>query len=286
MFEFLFKYPAELFAQGSYVLTFPGWQLGLIALGILAITFVLLGYSSLHGGAKNHDRLAAALLRSLAISLVLFSLSRPLLEVTTQIPQPNVVGVLLDNSISMKVRDFAGAPRSDLIGQQFDTETGSLLRLLQQKFDARLFKFGEDTQAITDVKTLDYGDGDSNLGRALEVVQEALKGEPIAGLVVISDGAMKSTEKLIDPLLSLRAEGIPVYSIGVGQVQYQRDIEISQVKLPRQVLRGSRVMAKVAISQQGYDGQMVDLLVEDDSRILHKQGRRRQPHSAQAINTT
>jgi len=217
MFEFLFKYPAKLFAQGSYVLTLPGWQLALIPLGILAITFVLLGYFSLRGRTKIHDRLVIALLRSLAISLVLFSLSRPLLEVTTQIPQPNVVGVLLDNSISMKVRDFAGGPRSDLIGQQFDTETGSLLRSLQQKFDTRLFKFGEDTQAINDVKTLDYGDGDSNLSRALEVVQEALKGEPIAGLVVISDGAMKSPEKLIDPLLSLRAEGIPVYN---PRIQY------------------------------------------------------------------
>jgi uncharacterized membrane protein len=271
MFEFLFKYPAELFAQGSYVLTLPGWQLALIALGILAITFVLLGYSSLRGRTKIRDRLALTLLRSLTNSLVLFSLSQPLLEVTTQVTQPNVVGVLLDNSISMKVRDFAGAPRSDLIGQQFDTKTGSLLRSLQQKFDTRLFKFGEDTQAITDVKTLDYGDGDSNLGRAMEVVQEALKGEPIAGLVVISDGAMKSPEKLIDPLLSLRAEGIPVYSIGVGQVQYQRDIEVSQVKLPRQILKGSRVMANVVINQRGYDGQTVDLLVEDDSRILHKQ---------------
>ena len=271
MFEFLFKYPAELFAQGSYVQTLPVWQLALIAPGILAITFFLLGYSSLRGRTKIRDRMAIALLRSLAISLVSFSLSRPLLEVTAQIPQPNVVGVLLDNSISMKVRDFAGAARSDLIGQQFDTETGSLLRALQQKFDTRLFKFGEDTQAITDVKTLDYGDGDSNLSRALEVVQEALKGEPIAGLVVISDGAMKSPEKLIDPLLSLRAKGIPVYSIGIGQAQYQRDIEVSQVKLPRQILKGSRVMAKVAINQRGYDGQTIDLLVEDDSRILHKQ---------------
>ena len=271
MFEFLFKYPAELFAQGSYVLAMPGWQLALMPLGILAIAFVLLGYFSLRGRTRNRDRLAVTLLRSLAISLVLFSLSRPLLEVTAQIPQPNVVGVLLDNSISMKVRDFAGAARSDLIGQQFDTETGNLLRSLQQKFDTRLFKFGEDTQAITDVKTLDYGDGDSNLSRALEVVQESLKGEPIAGLVVISDGAMKSPEKLIDPLLSLRAKGIPVYSIGIGQAQYQRDIEVSQVKLPRQVLKGTRVMAKVAINQRGYDGQTVDLLVEDDSRILHKQ---------------
>ena len=69
--------------------------------------------------------------------------------------------------------------------------------------------------------------------------------------MVISDGAMKSPEKLIDPLLTLRAEGIPVYSIGVGQVQYQRDIEVSQVKLPRQVLKGSRVMANVVINQRG-----------------------------------
>jgi len=277
MFEFLFTYPAELFTQGSLILALPWWQFALLPLGILVLAFVVLGYFTVRGSTRVRDRIVIALLRSLAISLVLFSLSRPLLEVTTKLPQPNVVGIMLDNSISMQVSDFAGTSRSELIRQQLNAESGSLLHSLQQKFETRLFKFGESTQAVTDVKTLDYGDGDSNLGRALEVVQETLRGEPLAGLVVISDGAFQPSGNLDSLLLSLRAAQIPVYTIGVGQTRYQHDIEVSQVRLPRQVLKGSRVVADVTITQQGYDGQAVDLVVEDDSRILHKQPLRLEP---------
>lgn len=271
MFEYLFKYPVEYFNQGTLVLALPGWQFALLPLGILVLAFVVLGYFNLRGRTRIRHRIVITLFRSLAISLVLFSLSRPLLEVTSQLPQPSLVGILLDNSISMQVTDFSGAARSELVRQQLDPETGGLLRSLKQRFETRLFRFGEDTQALTDVKSLDFGDGDSNVTRALEVVQQTLQGEPLAALIVISDGAIQSSGKLDAQLLSLRAAQVPVYSIGVGQPRYEHDIEISRVKLPRQVLKGSRVIADVAITQQGYDGQTLDLVVEDDSRILQKQ---------------
>ena len=95
--------------------------------------------------------------------------------------------------------------------------------------------------------------------------------------MVISDGALQPAEPLDELLLSLRSARIPVYSIGLGESRYARDIEISQIKLPDEVLNGSRVMADVSIKQQGYDGLPVELLVEDDSRILHKQQIRLEP---------
>lgn len=270
MFEFLFKYPAEYFTQGSLVLALPRWQLALIPLGILALAFIVLGYFNLRGNTGLRHRIVIALLRSLAISLVLFSLSRPLLEVTSQLQQPGLVGILLDNSVSMRVEDFSGAPRSELIRQQFDINSSGLLRSIQQQFETRLFKFGEDTQAIADIGSMDFDDGDSDLARALEVAQQSLQGEPLAGLVVISDGAIRSTARFDALLLALRAEQVPVYSIGVGETRYQRDIEISHVRLPHRVLKGSRVVADVTVEQQGYDGETLDLVVEDDGRILQK----------------
>jgi hypothetical protein len=36
-------------------------------------------------------------------------------------------------------------------------------------------------------------------------------------------------------------------------------------------------MADVSIKQQGYDGRQVELLVEDDSQILHQQRLRLEP---------
>ena len=277
MFEFLFKYPAEYFAEGRFISVLSWWQLALLPLAIAALTFVVLGYFKLRGRTRNVDRMAIALLRGTALAVVIFSLSRPLLEVTAQMPQPGVVGVLLDNSISMGLANTELGTRSDFIEQQLDAESGSLLRDLQQSFDVRLFKFGAETKAISDIGAMDYEDGDSDLIEALRFAQTTMQGEPLAGLVVISDGALQPDKSLDALLLALKSARIPVYSIGLGESRYTRDIEISQVKLPDAVLNGSRVMADVSIKQQGYDGVSVELLVEDDSRILHKQQIRLQP---------
>jgi uncharacterized membrane protein len=277
MFEFLFKYPAEYFTEGRFVSVLSWWQLALLPLVIAALAFVVLGYFKLQARTRSGDRMTIALLRGMALAVIIFSLSRPLLEVTAQMPQPGVVGVLLDNSISMGLPDPELGKRGDFIRQQLDAESGSLLRALQQSFDLRLFKFGATTEAIADIDALDFGDGDSNLIEALNFAQATLQGEQLAGLVVISDGALQPTEPLDKLLLSLRSARIPVYSIGLGESRYARDIEISQVRLPDEVLNGSRVMADVSIKQQGYDGLPVELLIEDNSRILHKQQLRLKP---------
>ena len=277
MFEFLFKYPAEYFIEGRFVSVLSWWQLALLPLAIATLAFVALGYFKLQGRTRSRDRITIALLRGMALAVIIFSLSRPLLEVTAQMPQPGVIGVLLDNSISMGLADPDLGQRSDFIRQHFDAESGNLLHGLQQSFDVRLFKFGVTTETIADIGALDFNDGDSNLIQALNFVQASMQGEPLAGLVVISDGALQPDESLDDLLLSLRSAQIPVYSIGVGASRYARDIEISQIKLPNQVLNGSRVMADVSIKQQGYDALPVELLVEDNSRILHKQQLRLKP---------
>jgi len=271
MFEFLFKYPAEQFAAGSLVSMLSWWQWALLPPALAALAFVALGYFRLRGRTQTRDRAVIALLRGSALALIVFSLSRPLLEVTARTPQPGMIGVLLDNSISMRLQDQEGAARGDFVRRQFAAESGDLLGELRQRFDVRLFQFGADTRAIDGVDALDFSDGDSDLARALEYARESLQGGPLAGLVVVSDGALQPGESLDAALLSLRSGGIPVYSVGVGEAGYARDIEVSAVRLPERVLAGSQVMADVSIRQQGFDGQAVELLVEDDSRIVHKQ---------------
>ena len=210
MFEFLFKYPAEYFIEGRFVSVLSWWQLALLPLAIATLAFVALGYFKLQGRTRSRDRITIALLRGMALAVIIFSLSRPLLEVTAQMPQPGVIGVLLDNSISMGLADPDLGQRSDFIRQHFDAESGNLLHGLQQSFDVRLFKFGVTTETIADIGALDFNDGDSNLIQALNFVQASMQGEPLAGLVVISDGALQPDESLDDLLLSLRSAQIPV----------------------------------------------------------------------------
>lgn len=271
MFEFLFKYPLAYFADGELMLALPWWQMLLLAAAVIVLAFVALGYLHLRHRAIWRDRLAVALMRGLALSLLLFSLSRPLLEVDTLMPQPNVVALLLDNSVSMTLPDDSGAARADFIRRQLDPEDGSLLGDLRAEFDTRLFAYGAGFDAIEDATALDFDDGASDLGEALRQARETLRGEPLAGLVVISDGASERSAELEKILLELRAEGTPVHSIGLGQAQYSKDIALREVKMPRRLLHRSRVMAELTITQQGFDDAEVELVIEDDSRILHQQ---------------
>jgi len=270
MFEALFKYPLEYFAEGRLIFALPGWQMALALPLIFVMVLLLLGYFRLRRGLQPRELAAISLLRSLAIGVALFSLSRPLLEVTSTVAQPGVVGVLLDDSLSMQLRDD-GEARHALVDRWFDAESGELLRDLRERFETRLFRFGADSAAVDDVDELDYTAGASDLGAALRFARETLDGEPLAGLVVVSDGATQSPASLQAELLALRAAGIPVYSLGVGAERYARDIELTAVQMPRRVLRGSRLLAAVSVTQQGYDGATLELRVEDDNRILHKQ---------------
>ncbi|MGD8351188.1 MAG: hypothetical protein PVI79_18220, partial [Gammaproteobacteria bacterium] len=227
-------------------------------------------YLRIRHGIGLRDLAAVSLLRSLAIAVALFCLSRPLLEISATVPQPGVVGILLDNSISMRLAGD-GKPRHAFVDRRFDAENGDLLRDLSERFDTRLFRFGAAAEPLDGIGQLDYGDGASDLGEALGFVREALDGQPLAGIVVVSDGAASAPARLESELLALRAAGTPVYPIGVGEERYDRDIELSEVSLPHRVLRGSRLLAVVTVRQSGYDRTELELRVEDDARILHKQ---------------
>ena len=69
----------------------------------------------------------------------------------------------------------------------------------------------------------------------------------------------------------LKAEGVPVFTVGVGQELLDRDLQIGRVTLPRTALRGTTLLVDVVISQRGFDGQTITLDVEDGARILNSE---------------
>jgi uncharacterized membrane protein len=99
-------------------------------------------------------------------------------------------------------------------------------------------------------------------------VEEELGGAPVAGVVVVSDGADNSTEPLVEPLAALRARRIPVYTVGLGREAIERDIAVSRVDLPRTALVGATLLADVLVTQRGYAGARLALVAEDGGRIV------------------
>lgn len=271
LFEFLFKYRLLLFQEGELALS--GTWPTLVTLGILALVVIptVFSYSVARGASERSDRAVMITLRLTALGILTLMLLRPTLVLTSVVPQQNFVGILIDDSESMTVRDATGVSRADYIQQTFGPERSALLDQLSDRFALRFFRFSSSSQRLTDISELTYTGNETNLGGALQRAHEELSGVPLSGLVVFSDGADNSGEQLAESLRPLQASSVPVYTVGLGEAALTRDIQVTRVEMPRAVLEGTSLVVDVVIGQRGFAGETVSLVVEDAGRIIATQ---------------
>ena len=271
VFEFLFKYRPVVFERGDLVFGAP-WPM--IIIGVVGVALVvppLLGYARISGPLSRADRAILATLRLAALAIVLFCLFRPILVLATVVPQENFLGILIDDSRSMQIADDGDRPRSDFIFERFGPEGSELLTGLSERFKLRFFRFSESAERLASVADLTFSGHQTKVGRALDRARSELASVPLAGLVLVTDGADNSETPLTESILQLRARGVPVHTVGLGLERFDRDIEITRVQTPRVVLEGASVAVDVMLVQSGFSGQTVRLNAEDGGRIVSSQ---------------
>jgi uncharacterized membrane protein len=271
LFRFFFKYPALTFEQGEFTLAASrSMTITLVVLAALAAA-ALVTYRGIRSETPSRERFVLVGLRLGVIALLLFCLLRPSLVLKAAVPQQNFLGVLIDDSRSMTIADREGKTRTDFVQEQFGQPTSPLLNALSQRFVLRYFRFAASTDRLASPADLKYAGTSSHLGQALERARDELSGLPLAGLVMVTDGADTSDASMDEALASLKARSIPVFPVGVGQERFARDIQITRVETPRATLKGTSLSVDLVISQTGYAGSTVPLHVEDDGRIVSAQ---------------
>jgi uncharacterized membrane protein len=271
VFRFLFKYPPLMFQQGDLAWGFSRSML--IACGVAAAVVIvaLATYRGLAAAGKLRDRVILIGLRVAALAVLLICLFRPTLILKAAVPQQNFLAVLVDDSRSMAIADTAGQPRSAFVQQQLSGPNAKLLNGLSQRFVVRFFKFASSADRIQSPADLKYDGTSTRLSQALDRARDELSGLPLAGVVMVTDGADTSDAAIDESLASLKARSIPVFTVGVGQERFARDIQVTRVETPRSVLKGTALVVDVVLSQTGYGGQSVPLTVEDSGRIVNTQ---------------
>jgi uncharacterized membrane protein len=244
----------------------------LIAIAVIAIAVALAwAYRRARGKSTPRDRVLLTAVRVAIVVLAGIALLRPTLLVSTAVPQKNAVAVLIDDSRSMRIADADGDTRADVAQRLFGTRDSVLARALAERFQLRYYRFSSGADPVPDGHAMTFAGGRTHLGAALDRARQDLSTVPLAGLVVITDGADNSASALAEPLLALKARGLPVYTVGVGAPRFERDIEITRVEVPHSALKGTALVANVVVAQRGYAGRTVKLLAEDAGRIVASQ---------------
>ena len=268
IFEALFSYSPFVFQQGEFHFDLTAQSLAATLIVGAVATGAVLTYKRVRvNDGRMRDRVVLTTLRVLALAVVLFCLFRPTLVVRAAVNQQNVVAVLLDNSRSMQIPDQDGKPRGQFLQTEFG-ENGSLMKSLREKFLVRVYEFSSATGRLSTADDMRFDGSQTKLGPALTGTREELAGLPVAGIVLVSDGADTTDSSIGDALLGLKAEKMPVFTVGVGSERLPRDVQIDRVSTPRTVLRNASLLLDVIVRQTGYAGRTVTVDVEDEGRIV------------------
>jgi uncharacterized membrane protein len=267
LFELLFKYRPAVFSRGDLLFA-PPWPLAVVlALGSLALVLVALAYRRARPDLRVRDRLVLLGLRVVAVLLLVFCLAGPALRLSTVVPQENALGILVDDSRSMRIADQDGQTRGAVAADAFANDS-PVMRALRERFRVRLFRFSDTFGRADSAGALTFEGRRTDLGAALSAARRELGTSPLAGLVVVTDGANNAGSGLDEPLLALAADRVPVHVVAMGSETLEPDIELSRVAAPRTVLQGAAVAVELSVRAPGYGGRTIPLQVEDEGRIV------------------
>jgi uncharacterized membrane protein len=265
--EFLFKYRPVVFEKGRFAFAAGRPAMFVALLLVLLGLAVLVTYRRAPGHASPQNRAALASLRAALLIILGILLLQPTLLVSTAVPQRNVVGILVDDSRSMTIADDGKLTRADQVRSLLGADA-ALPAALGEQFQLRWFRFSRRPERIRGVDGLAWGGNRSDLSTALDDVRRELAALPLAGLVLVTDGADNADSAITRAVLSLTAAGVPVYTVGVGEERFATDLELSRVTAPRAALRGGSVLVEALVQQQGGGRDSANIVVEEAGRIL------------------
>src|SRR5918992_3099172 len=167
LFAALFKYRPAVFEKGELAIGAPASIWLIVGVGLLVGVPAVLTYARTRGKGGRRDRIVLAALRGAVLALLLVCLLRPRLLVSAAVPQRNYVGILIDDSRSMRVADGGSVERGDVARRLFAADA-PLVRELAERFQLRFFRFSAGTRRIERVTDLSFAGPETHIADALE----------------------------------------------------------------------------------------------------------------------
>lgn len=273
LFESLFKYRFFLFREGELTFDSPVSAWWLLPALVLAGGAAFLAYRRrLSGSQARWRRERLIVLRAVTLILLLALLFRPSLRVSTHLPRKSRVALLIDGSQSMTLPHDSGRSRWKAALEWLDPGAGSVLADLEKRFQLQVFRFDRDIREIHPGSNLPPTGTGTSLEAALSAVRKHRgEGQPLAGVVLLSDGADNLSGQLTQVLETFGRERIPVHTVAVGQENLGKDIQVSQVTFTPRILPGSSTRGVVSLTSVGYPGGRVSVEVRESGTLIASQ---------------
>lgn len=226
----------------SFATTLPWWAIVLLVAGAL-----LAGYGAYWRPIvplTGRRRLVLSAMRTATAILLVGCLLRPVRPAPPPPVRGGLVPILIDVSQSMALADEAGGRR------RIDAAAAvasSLTSILAADFQVQTLTFGETLEPAGAASSVGAHARRTDLAGALKAVRERYRGRPLAGVVLLTDGADTGGS---DPAEGV-AWGPAVFPIGVGTPDPGFDLEVSALTVGDAAVSASLVDLSVTAVSRG-----------------------------------
>lgn len=254
--------------QGSWL-----WLAALI-LG-LAVALIVLLYRR-EAALSPLRSVTLSVLRLTALALVVLILLNPKMVTEIQLELPGRTLVLMDTSGSMDQRDplqsdelavarnLSGIESSELPSRGkialASLETHDILPRLAEKNRVHLYSFDQDVSEIKEIDSIrptSFNGEETLIGRAVVDVLQRFGPDPVAGVVLLSDGRDNSSVhpfELIRP--SLARKQVPIHVVALGKYQEFQNFSVPTLNMPRSAELGFPIQIEAGVRLSGIPGEV------------------------------
>jgi len=302
--ELIFQTPASgsLDADVVFEGLAPGW---VFILSSLVATGVWLSYRFWAPALTPARRWLLIGVRSCFFLILLFLLSRPVIQLATGTPVRGVLAVLVDDSASMGIKDLrtdrldierhnlatgkSSAKAEDTLSrtamlQAFaNNKRWPLWSKLHEKCDLEFHVFGAEVRSIGRIdQSLDRDVSKSvfailsnlksdspttALGDALQATLATTAQLPPVGILLVTDGQSNTGSSPVDAAAVARESGVPIWIYGVG-IEAPSDIMVREIRGTRGVFKNEQADFSITVRAPSHDGQTLRLLLREDGKVV------------------
>ena len=170
------------------------------------------------------------------------------------------------------------ASRAELLAAITANPRLDLWKKLGAKADLHFFRFGRDLHDLGDpgeggaselLRRLTFKEQFTAFGDSIRQLLEENRGQPVAGVLLVTDGA-NNTGAAPEEIAELaRQEGVPIYAYGLG-ITGPRDVIVRELAGPRGAFLKERAEFSVKVLAPGYNGQSVTIHLRANGREVDK----------------
>jgi uncharacterized membrane protein len=225
------------------------------------VVLAMLVWSYVGRGSRVGFRFLAGGLKAAGFAILGLCLLNPIITRTRPRPGSNLFLVVADNSRSLQLSDrnksqTRGAAMRDRLQEQ-----APWLARLGQDFDVRRYVFDTGPRSVKTFAELTFEGEASAIGTSLSVLADRFRDQPVAGILLLTDGNSTGLNDGVDDGKRLP----PVYPVAVGDDRGLVDLSVSKVAVTQTNFEAAPVTIAASVEGCSLSGKGVVVRVIDET---------------------